>query len=124
LPDRISEELRLEYNAILKGATLPQSNCTYFEACKSTLDVDGMKIYPNPANQTINVDFSLPAAAAGYISLVNISGAQIKVLVSDTNFQEGANHFTANVSDIAPGIYMVMIKTDNGFKTQRLIVTR
>jgi hypothetical protein len=124
LPDRISEELRLEYNAILKGATSTQSNCNYFEVCQSTLDVDDMKIYPNPANQAINVDFSLPAATVGYISLVNISGAQVKVLVSDTNFQEGANHFTANISDINPGIYLVMIKTENGFKTQRLIVSR
>lgn len=124
LPLRIREELRSEFNAILKGTTSSESNCNYFEACKSTLDVNDMQIYPNPAKQRLTIDFSLPQSSTGTISLVNISGAQLKVLVPETNFQEGSNTFTTNVADINPGIYMVMIKTENGFKTQRLIVSR
>ena len=124
LPERIRYELKSELNAINNESNKTPSSCTYFETCKSTLIVNDLKVYPNPANQNITIEFSLPEAISGWISLVNISGAQIKTIVSKNNFNSGLNSFNANLSDVSPGVYLVSIFTQKGFKTQRIIISR
>ncbi|MBN1184724.1 MAG: T9SS type A sorting domain-containing protein [Bacteroidales bacterium] len=124
LPDEIKTELKIERNAIINGDKSINSSCTYFEVCKSTLFLDGFKVYPNPANQSVNIEFITDEPLKGNISLVNISGSQIKVLLPETSFPSGKNTYQADVSDISPGIYLVSIMTDKGFKTQRIIISR
>ena len=124
IPSEIAMELRKDLNKLYGIEQDEKSSCTYLESCKSTLDVESMTVYPNPAKQSVTVQFSLPRETNGNISLVNISGAIIKQLVSESNFVEGMNSYTADILDVTPGIYLVMIQTENGFKTQRLIISR
>lgn len=128
MPDSIGQQLKREYIYITTGDKGPQNDlstvCVYFEACRSTLDIDEFKIYPNPANTAATIEFFMPVSSAGHISLVNISGTQVKYLIPTTNFSHGINSFAIDVSDVPPGIYLVLVSTDNGFKTQRLIINR
>jgi len=128
LPEHIGKQLRMEYNYI-SAETDDQrieltTNCTYFEACKSTLKAENCKLYPNPASTSATLEFSMPETAIGNISLANISGSQLKILVPTTSFPNGNNSFKFDVAGISPGIYLVLIKTDKGFKTQRLIISK
>lgn len=124
LPDRIKNELKEEYEIVSsEGTRAKLSSCTYFESCRSTLKVNGLKIYPNPAKNEITIDFSLDTAQNGEISLANIVGQQIKVLKPKSSFDEGFNSIKCQLDGIKPGIYLVSIVTDAGFKTERIIVS-
>jgi len=124
LPDGIKYDLKSELDAINEGTFKSTSSCKYFEACKSTLTLDDLRVYPNPANQNISIEFSLPNSLDGHISLINISGVQVKSIVSQRTFNSGMNLFNANLTDVPPGVYLISIITDNGFKTQRIIISR
>jgi hypothetical protein len=124
LPDRIKYDLKSELDAINDGTFKSTSSCKYFEACKSTLTLDDLKVYPNPVNQNISIEFSIPNSLDGHISLINISGVQVKSIISQRTFNSGMNLFNANLSDVPPGVYLISITTENGFKTQRIIVSR
>lgn len=123
LPERYRNTLKAEIEYINTGISNENANCTYFEACKSTLQLDGLKVYPNPAAFNVTVEFSSDKATEGSISLVNISGAMIRDLVSQTEFQAGQNTFKCDLSGVSSGVYLVYIVTSEGFKTQRLIVS-
>lgn len=128
LPEHIGKQLRMEYNFISAETDEQRkeltTNCTYFEACKSTLKVENCKLYPNPTSANATLEFSLTEPVTGTISLVNISGAQLRILTPTFSFPKGNNSFKFDLSGISPGIYLVLIKTDKGFKTQRLIISR
>lgn len=123
LPGEIKQQLKLERDAVIKNTIDTQSSCTYFEVCKSTLKLNDLKVYPNPANQNTTIEFSLYEAISGSIALINISGVQVKKIISDRIFSSGFNSFNANLSDVSPGVYLISIITPNGFKTQRIIIT-
>lgn len=128
MPESIGQQLKREYIYITTGNKGTQKElsptCIYFEACKSTFDMEEFKIYPNPAAASATIEFSIPVSSTGFISLVSISGTQLKYLVPTTTFSQGRNSFPIDVSDVPSGIYLVFISTDNGFKKQRLIINR
>ncbi len=124
LPDRIRDEIEAEYNIVsAEEQSTELSACTYFESCRSTLPVENMKVYPNPARNEITVDFNLCKKLSGIISIANVSGLQIKVLKDKTTFDQGLNSFHCDLSGITPGVYLVSIVTNEGFKTERIIVS-
>lgn len=89
-----------------------------------SLDQLYFKLYPNPANYAVTIEFDVTEEADGDISIINITGAKIKTLVSNSTFQSGHNIYQMNLSGITPGIYFISVNTDKGFKTQRLIVSQ
>ncbi|MBN1597238.1 MAG: T9SS type A sorting domain-containing protein [Bacteroidales bacterium] len=124
LPDDSKDELRIERDAIISNESNSQNHCTYFEVCKSNLLLDNYKLYPNPANHSVTIEFNLDVEVKGSISIVNITGARLKTLVPNTTFISGRNSYQMDLSGITPGIYLISINTDKGFKTQRLIVSQ
>lgn len=124
LPDRYRKDIYAELEYIITGESNQNSNCTYFEDCKSTLLTEDFRIYPNPADLSTIIAFTLHEAVSGRISLVNISGSQVKVIVPNTKFISGHNSFTVDLSGITPGIYLVSILTNKGFKTKRIIISK
>ena len=123
LPGEIKNELKAERNDIINGTTKSAGPCTYFEACKSTLELDDLEVFPNPANQNITIRFSMSQGTNGKISLINVSGALVKTIIPERSFDAGLNSFDVNLSDISPGVYLISIATSKGFKTKRIIVT-
>ncbi len=124
LPDRIKNELKPERDAIISNENIEATSCTYFEVCKSTLNLDKLKLYPNPAVSTITLEFDSPENITGSISIVNISGSIVKELLPTASILTGHNSYVFELSDIVTGIYLISIITDKGFKTQRLIVSQ
>ena len=128
LPETIGNQLRKEYNYLTapneEARRYLSTSCTFFEACKSTLQVNNLKLMPNPASYTTTISFEGLEEAPGTISLVNLSGNLVKVLVANETFKKGTNSFQFDLSGIGAGIYLISINTDKGFKTQRLVITR
>ena len=72
------------------------------------------KIYPNPANHFLTMEFYLPEKGMGNIWVLDPMGKLFKahVLNSSTCRQE----LSADVSDWPPGVYFVVINYNNGSK--------
>ncbi len=124
LPKRYSNDIKAEIEYINSDEKTGQPSCTYFEACKSTLITNELKIFPNPATTNATLEFTLLADVNGKILLVNIGGVELRLLIPQTRFLAGFNSFNLNLNDVIPGIYLVSIITDKGFKTQRIIISR
>lgn len=140
LPPGISNDLKNEYYTFISesnnietadtsssSSNTPSTdksiNCNYFESCKSTLYLESLNIYPNPAKSSITVDFNTFDELEGSIYLFNISGSKLRTLVPNSIFLAGQNSYFIDLSGVEPGIYLVSINTDKGFKTQRIIVS-
>jgi len=82
--------------------------------------ISGMKMYPNPATNNVNVTFSSEENANAVLSVMNLMGQT--VYTENVNIQEGYNMVTLSVNNLRSGVYMVNIKTDKGTSTQKLIV--
>lgn len=82
--------------------------------------ISGMKMYPNPATNNVNVTFSSEENAAAVISVMNLMGQT--VYTENVNIHEGYNMLNLSVNNFSNGVYMVNIKTDKGISTQKLIV--
>ena len=74
-----------------------------------------IKIYPNPASEFINVQLSDNMSNAK-LKIYNISG----VLVKDIELNDNSDKI--NINELAKGMYIVEIKSNNSTKTQRITV--
>jgi hypothetical protein len=123
LPSKTGTELSSELLIIKNDTKGASSSCNYFEVCKSSIRFDKFKLYPNPARQTVNVEFDNTEEIIGSISIVNMAGIKIRELQPKTTFSKGHNYFQMDLSGISPGMYLISVNTVKGFKTQRLIVS-
>ncbi len=82
--------------------------------------ISGMKIYPNPAINNVNITFTSEESAMAVVSIFNLMG-QI-VYTSNENVYDGYNAINVNVNNLPSGVYMVNVKTNRGTSTQKLII--
>lgn len=78
-----------------------------------------MNVYPNPANDMVNISYQSTATELIKVSLIDYSGK----LVINQNVQvtSGMNNYTLDVSKMAPGVYMLNIQSENGNMQRKLI---
>lgn len=79
-----------------------------------------MKVYPNPATDLVNINFSSKNAENATIVVTNLLGQVVYNSAFATN--EGVNNFQLNVSSYNAGLYIINIKTTTGVSSQKLIV--
>ena len=77
---------------------------------------NSLKVYPNPANDVLNVSFETSNAAE--VSLSNIVGT--KVYTSNAAF--GSNKMAINTSGLSSGIYILNIATENGVVARKVTI--
>ena len=81
------------------------------------LQKNNLTIYPNPANQEINVihDFS----GETEITIYNISGQPVYKTLNSEN--SGLNKNTLNISMLPTGIYNLILRSGNDYKSAKFI---
>lgn len=77
--------------------------------------VQGIKLYPNPASQMVNIE----GAGITRIELYNIIGQQVKVPVS-----YNADHHIINTSGLADGNYTIRILSGEEVNTYKIVVKK
>ena len=70
-------------------------------------------IYPNPANEVVNINSAVTVKS---VKLMNYTG---QIVYSN---HSAATQFSINTSDIAAGVYMLQLETENGISTSKLII--
>lgn len=82
--------------------------------------ISQLEMFPNPADDELNVSFNLPAANDLIISIVDLSGKYIqKQLIKAKG---GKNLVMLNTQELAAGMYQLLIQSSNGQKTLPFIV--
>ncbi len=82
---------------------------------------DGFRIYPNPSNGEINLTFDLVEAKDMSIKVVNILGDEIAI----RNYQDiKQNTVKFDLTEIASGVYFVVLKTDVETISKKIVVQK
>lgn len=81
---------------------------------------DNLSVYPNPANESLSINFNLNASSNVAVNLIDLNG---KVVFSKTisgkilKYQD-----TLSLSEFANGIYTLQISTANGISTEKVVI--
>jgi len=126
----------LTWSYIKDQNTVGGSDCAWidfiiFPAVQSFVNIEepktkllsDLRIYPNPANNFVNLNFSLVDEAAVNIKIYN-SNAQL-VYSEDNERQNRGNHSTSiNTAHLSHGVYYIQLQSQNQILTQKLIIAK
>jgi sugar lactone lactonase YvrE len=79
--------------------------------------------YPNPFNPSTNIKFSIPKNGLVKLSIYNILGKEITILVNE-KLQAGTYEMPFTSNRLSSGIYFYRIKIDNFQEVKRMILTK
>lgn len=79
-----------------------------------TNTIEGLNVYPNPANEYVTVE--LPAATQATGSVYNMAGSLIRTIDSFTA------KTTVSVSDLTPGVYFLHVESEEKTSVIKLVV--
>lgn len=81
----------------------------------------GVSVYPNPANDFINVSYGLTNNSVVIVDVINIVGARV---MTEYIGSQSAGNYTSrlDVSDLSAGVYMMNVTIDGTVNTVRVIV--
>jgi len=79
--------------------------------------------YPNPFNPVTIISFELPRASQVNLTVYDILGREIAVLVNDRK-NAGIHQVKFDGSDLASGVYFYRIQTGTYMETRKLLLMR
>ncbi len=83
---------------------------------------NNMNVYPNPASNNVNVDFTLSNDADATVELLNGLGQVVSTQV--LGHVSGEQSVSIDVASLESGMYIVKVKTSNGEITKRVSVVK
>jgi thiol-disulfide isomerase/thioredoxin len=89
----------------------------------ASLGINTIDVYPNPATDVVTTKFSLTEQSNVAIEIVDMLGKVVKT-VANKSLTAGTYEVPTNVAELASGIYLVKITTDNGSITERLSIAK
>lgn len=123
LPPEIANQIKTEYNAISNN--LPAPSCKYFEVCQNvTGKINSYLAYPNPAEQTLNIEIDLAEERNLEFIITDITGKIIKTLNQNLKQAKGTQTYTYQIGELTEGMYLLIITTDKGEKVSTRIVKK
>jgi hypothetical protein len=102
------------YDNYGSGFNIDDISVTLPTASLPSLESLGIKMFPNPASEFVKI--SSPNVALNSAVITDLNGR----LVNSVNLN-GVNNHSLNVSDLAPGMYMIVLSTNNGSVTSKFI---
>jgi hypothetical protein len=79
-----------------------------------------MKIYPNPTNDHLNINFNLETSAQLTVEMLSLTGQS--VIKENYNSFIGSYNKSLDLSAISKGVYTLRITSDKGVCTQKIVV--
>jgi len=82
--------------------------------------ISTVELFPNPANDQVNVQFELLQTTDIVVELTDLSGRVVHT-VAMNNASVGTNNATLDLSTLDNGIYMVVLRSENAKHVTKLI---
>lgn len=79
--------------------------------------------YPNPFNPVTNINFELPSAGLVKLSVYNLLGEEVKVLVNGV-LDEGMHSIKFNATDFNSGIYFYKLESEGFSQIKKMAVIK
>lgn len=83
-------------------------------ALKSTL-----LLFPNPADQSLNIKWDNPGKKEVILTIVNFQG-----MITFQETLKGVDAHQIKTSDFAPGVYVLQLKSKNSVETKKILINR
>lgn len=83
---------------------------------------NGVKVYPNPASEMLNVELTVEDKTKLSVELVDLVGRV--VTAQEAEDVSGAHRTTINTQGLPAGSYLVRVKTNSGTAIQKVSITR
>jgi hypothetical protein len=87
---------------------------------KDVNGVDNLTVYPNPANESIRVNFELNGASNVSVNLIDAAGKV--VFFKNINGNVLKYQDTIGTAEFANGVYSLQITTANGVSSQKVVI--
>ena len=79
--------------------------------------------YPNPFNPSTKIKFNLPEAAFTKLIIYDLIGKEVETLVN-SELKSGTHEVTFDARNIASGVYIYTLQTNNFTSTKKLLITK
>ena len=83
-----------------------------------------LKLYPNPANHNVTIEYNLIKSEVVEITLNDNFGKPVYILKNKTPHDSGVYKITLSGVELPAGIYYCTLKTENYQKTEKLMMVR
>ncbi|CAN5405099.1 hypothetical protein BH09BAC5_BH09BAC5_10010 [soil metagenome] len=103
------------------AATIYTYDPTFVGVEEQITEVDGLNLFPNPAGDAINAGFLLNEAQQVKIEIFDATGRIVDV-EQEQRYDGGYHEVTISTGNLAEGLYIVMMTTDNGIVTKKILV--
>lgn len=80
--------------------------------------------YPNPFNPTTNIEFSLSKSAPVNLTVFDITGRQVRSLVSNKNYTSGKHSVQFDASNLSSGIYIYRLQVNGEVFMKKLTLIK
>jgi hypothetical protein len=80
-----------------------------------------LTIFPNPANETVNVSFEQNTNDLIQIELIDATG---RVIAQNQSIEIGTNNVSFDVTNLSSGFYTVRLTNANGTENQKLMIQK
>lgn len=89
---------------------------------KSLLIPNRLDVYPTPANELVNISFSLKTTGNVRINIYDILGKEISSVINNQYVESGQYTKEINISDLSSGLYKIVLITSDGEVINKNIV--
>jgi hypothetical protein len=80
--------------------------------------------FPNPFNPATNISFSIPLQSAVHLSVIDLLGREVAVLVNDDLRNAGSYTITWNAAGVSSGVYFYRLQAGDFVSTRKLILLK
>ena len=88
---------------------------------EASIEVDN---YPNPFNPTTAISFTLPAETSVRLTVYDLLGRQVRVLVDGAALSSGTHNVRFEAGDLASGTYLYRLETPTQTITKRMLLVK
>ncbi len=108
--------IRVNNNGCLAESTI---NANVTRTGLEEVNTNSLTAYPNPARDAFKLDLSQIAGSVKQIDVVNANGQVMHVTIEMLN-----GSAEVNMNQVAAGLYLVRVQSENGIYTTRVNITR
>ena len=114
----------MEMPRVQDSAETNTPDCRYTEICRNKPGVFSQhKLFPNPAKAYVELSWESEEATECSVSLYALNGKKVKTF-NGLKATEGKNRHHLELDELAPGIYMVILKSGKGDEIHERLVIR
>ena len=95
-------------------ALTPNTGISFIES------LNGFKVFPNPANNFVNIEFNSLAKQTVEVNMINMLGQ--KIFSETVNAFSGNYNRNINTTELGKGIYVVEVKCESGSKQLKVVI--